>query len=136
MACRTRRPDPQSQGGAALIYLLFIISFVGVVLPTVLLTVTQGQRHLVEYEQTQRHDYLSEGALEVAIYTMEQYEDADDEEKTGIYYFIINELLPLPPEQPFMSVDIDGESIPVAGKIEQKAQDRLTVRIYDADVRR
>lgn len=131
MGSRTHRPNRQRQRGAALIYLLFIISFVGVVLPVVLLTLTQGQLHLVQYEQKQRHDYLSEGALEVALYTMEQYEDADAE-KSGIYYFIVDELSAIPPEQPFMSVAIDGEAIPVAGKIEQIEPDRLTVRIFDA----
>lgn len=74
--------DPRSQqytqSGSALIYVLFIIAFVGIVLALVLTTVTQGQRNIVNYEQKQVSDYITEGAFEIIIGWMEQDAQTED----------------------------------------------------------
>lgn len=76
-----------TENGSALLYVLFIVVFMGIVLSLLLTTVTQGQRNIENFEQKLTEDYLVEAAYEIIIGWMEQDEDTDD-----VYNYIMENI--------------------------------------------
>ena len=57
----------RNQDGAALLYILFTVVFIGIVGTGILMNTTYGMKSVEKNEQEQKEFYLAEGALEVFL---------------------------------------------------------------------
>lgn len=89
--------------GSALIYLLFIISFVAIVGSIMLTTVTQGQRNIVKNEKALSHFYRAEGALKIAQAEFEDLKSIITEQE------FIDYLNQFSPPSPYRQYSIGGQ---------------------------
>lgn len=109
----------KNEKGAALIYLLFLISFVAIVLSVMLTTVTQGQRNVLNNKEHLEHFYRAEGALEAAVDEL-QSKDANDREE---FLTNIDENM----DRYFKSYMVGGQEMPVFITVNVEKLDSSTV---------
>jgi hypothetical protein len=115
------------QNGSALIYVLFILVFVGIVATAMLTTVTYGQRNIVKNEQVQSQFYRAEGAFEIILAVMESYEDPDVPAENGPYFYIKNVIAP----SKTYEYTIGGQKVGIVGEVMTLENDRAVVKLYD-----
>jgi hypothetical protein len=139
------------EGGSALLYLLFLIAFVGIVGAVMLTTVTQGQRNIVKSKDEQTQFYRSEGVIEIALKAMEEYENevvyeppVEPEEienpenpeelaepeiivEAGVYFYIKN-VLNSPKTYTY---PIDGQDTVIIGERVEINEHTAKAKLYD-----
>ena len=82
----------KNQKGAALILILFVVIFLGIVGASLLNTTTYSTKTVVNNKEEQQEFYRAEGALEIMLNEMTNYKD--NQGKAGPYYFLYNRELP------------------------------------------
>ena len=124
----------QTQGGAALLYILFISVIFGIALTFILTTITFGQQNIRRYEKQQQAEYRTEGAFEIALKLMESYVDPGNAANKGIWHFLVNEVSATSQGEPMFTFTIDGEEVEVG--LERIGQDGQTIVVRMLDLQR
>jgi hypothetical protein len=133
----------KQQDGSALIYVLFVLVFVVIVATVMLATVTYGQRNIVKNEQNQNQFYRAEGAIEVILTLMDEYENpiesdeteelqedeapAEPEVEEGAYYYIKNVLNP----SKNYEYTIGGQKTKIVGEVLFIDDTKARAKLYD-----
>jgi hypothetical protein len=127
------------EGGSALLYLLFLIAFVGIVGAVMLTTVTQGQRNIVKSQAEQTQFYRAEGAIEIVLKIMEEYEkevvyispknpaEPETINESGVYFYIKNIL----DSQKTYTYPIDGQDTVIIGERLEVNETTAKAKLYD-----
>jgi hypothetical protein len=107
----------------------------GIVLSFILSTITFGQQNIRRYESRQQAEYRTEGAFEIALKLMESYVDPADEANKGIYYYLRNEGLMAPQDDPVFVFTIDGSEVRIGVELLKKDSQVIEARMFDLEQR-